>query len=85
MHGLAEKLMSAIFKSLGVDPSRIIKTDFRGSKDTSVVRMNYYPVCPDPNMHLGVGPHADPSALTILWQVSDMSQNTPEQQVLIKI
>ena len=72
MLNISGKLMSAIFASLNADPDQVEK-DFAGSRDTSVVRLNYYPICPDPNAHLGVGPHADPDALTILWQDQDVT------------
>jgi len=32
------------------------------------IRMNYYPPCPRPDLVLGLSPHSDGSALTILQQ-----------------
>lgn len=32
------------------------------------VRMNYYPPCPRPDLVLGLSPHSDGSALTVLQQ-----------------
>lgn len=32
------------------------------------VRMNYYPACPRPDLVLGLSPHSDGSALTVLQQ-----------------
>jgi len=72
MHRLSQKLTEAIFESLGGDSAQV-KKDFADSRDTSLVRMNYYPVCLDADTHLGVGPHADPSALTILAQVRNFN------------
>jgi len=69
---LSGKLMAAVFASLGVEPERFAK-DFSGCRDTSGMRMNYYPKCPIPDAHLGVGPHSDPCALTILWQDQEVS------------
>ncbi|KAI9074094.1 hypothetical protein K1719_032989 [Acacia pycnantha] len=36
------------------------------------IRMNYYPACPQPEKVIGLNPHSDASALTILLQVNDM-------------
>lgn len=32
------------------------------------IRMNYYPPCPRPDLVLGLSPHSDGSALTVLQQ-----------------
>lgn len=32
------------------------------------IRMNYYPACPRPDLVLGLSPHSDGSALTVLQQ-----------------
>lgn len=32
------------------------------------INMNYYPVCPNPELTVGVGPHSDVSTFTILLQ-----------------
>ncbi|MED6152202.1 hypothetical protein PIB30_089604 [Stylosanthes scabra] len=34
----------------------------------SVMRLNYYPPCQRPDLALGIGPHCDPTSLTILHQ-----------------
>ncbi|CAI8585086.1 unnamed protein product [Vicia faba] len=34
----------------------------------SLVRLNYYPPCPSPDLALGIGPHKDPCVLTIVAQ-----------------
>lgn len=34
----------------------------------AIVRANCYPICPEPGLTLGVGPHHDPTSLTILHQ-----------------
>lgn len=38
----------------------IVEKCFEGTGDTSLCRLNYYRKCPDPDNHLGVGPHSDP-------------------------
>jgi isopenicillin N synthase-like dioxygenase len=36
------------------------------------MRMNYYPPCPEPEKVIGLTPHSDGSALTILLQLNDV-------------
>ncbi|RDX65823.1 Protein SRG1, partial [Mucuna pruriens] len=36
------------------------------------LRMNYYPPCPQPERVIGINPHSDAGALTILLQVNEM-------------
>lgn len=38
---------------------------------TQGMRINYYPPCIQPNKVLGIAPHSDGSALTLLIQVND--------------
>lgn len=35
------------------------------------VRMNYYPPCPQPDATIGLSPHSDADALTVLFQLND--------------
>ncbi|XP_049371159.1 protein SRG1-like [Solanum verrucosum] len=35
------------------------------------MRMNYYPPCPEPDRAIGLSPHSDADALTILFQLSE--------------
>ncbi|URE33289.1 gibberellin 20 oxidase [Musa troglodytarum] len=64
-----EKLSLAITEllamSLGVD-----RTHYRDffEDGRSIMRCNYYPPCPEPELTLGTGPHCDPTSLTILRQ-----------------
>lgn len=51
--------------SLGVDKEYF--RDFFEGND-SVMRLNYYPPCKNPDLALGTGPHCDPTSLTILHQ-----------------
>ena len=72
---LGRLLLSALSVSLGFAPDRLAPF-FVG--DSSFVRLNHYPVCetpaapdsaPLPNEgHLGVHPHSDAGALTLLYQ-----------------
>lgn len=36
------------------------------------IRMNYYPPCPQPERVIGINPHSDSGALTILLQVNEV-------------
>jgi len=74
---LGRRLLTALSVSLGFAPDRLAPF-FDG--DTSFVRLNRYPVCDEPAAadapplpdegHLGVHPHSDAGALTILFQDS---------------
>ena len=69
---LSVRLMTAMAKSLEVAPS-ILLTSFTPTH-TSFARLNYYPLCDHPqtdntdNGHLGIHPHTDSGALTVLLQ-----------------
>ncbi|GLT55563.1 hypothetical protein SLA2020_286740 [Shorea laevis] len=62
---LGYKLMELVALSLGLPADK-----FHGffKDQTSFVRVNHYPPCPDPHLALGVGRHKDAGALTILAQ-----------------
>lgn len=73
---LAFRLLAAISTNLGMRPG-YLSQDF-GPDHTSFLRMNYYPACPaspvsaqntgQEERPLGVGPHTDAGALTLLLQ-----------------
>ncbi|KAF4346258.1 hypothetical protein F8388_022718 [Cannabis sativa] len=62
---LSIKLMELIAISLGLQANRF--NDFFKDQ-TSFIRLNHYPPCPNPHLALGVGRHKDAGALTILAQ-----------------
>ncbi|BFG41691.1 hypothetical protein CerSpe_279650 [Prunus speciosa] len=62
---LALKLMGLIALSLGLPENRF-SSYFKDQ--TTSVRLNHYPVCPSPQLALGVGRHKDSGALTVLAQ-----------------
>lgn len=73
MQILAKSLFCAVLETLnaGMDCKNFIESScFPGNEETSVCRLNFYPKCPDPALHLGVGPHSDPAILTVLLQDS---------------
>lgn len=65
MMGLCLKLAELLAISLGVDRMHY-KKFFEDAQ--SIVRINYYPLCSQPDRTLGVGAHCDPTSITILHQ-----------------
>ncbi|XAR57104.1 Codeine 3-O-demethylase [Bertholletia excelsa] len=65
VRSLCKKLQGFIATSLGLN-----KHSFEEMFGEAVqaVRMNYYPPCPRPDLVLGLSPHSDGSALTVLQQ-----------------
>lgn len=59
------EIMELLAVSLGVDQGRFRK--FYESHD-SIMLFNHYPTCQQPGLTLGLGPHCDPSSLTVLHQ-----------------
>ena len=62
---LAFKLLELISLSLGL-PANRLSAYFK--HQTGMLRLNYYPPCPSPELALGVGRHRDGGALTVLAQ-----------------
>ncbi|KAL1832547.1 hypothetical protein ACET3Z_002198 [Daucus carota] len=62
---LCKSLMSFIAVSLGLNKD--VFEDMFGVA-VQAVRMNYYPACPRPDLVMGLSPHSDGSALTVLQQ-----------------
>ena len=55
--------------ALAIDPKDIKELFNEG---TQIIRMNYYPPCPQPELVIGLNTHSDASGLTILLQVNDV-------------
>ena len=74
--GLALRLLAAISTNLGMPPDYLAASI--GATHSSFLRLNYYPVCPEParpegldqpeDGHLGISHHTDAGALTVLLQ-----------------
>jgi isopenicillin N synthase-like dioxygenase len=82
---LAYKLLELIALSLGLAKERL---NGYFKDQTSLVRLNYYPPCPEPHLALGAGRHKDPGALTILSQDDvgglEVKRKSDGQWILIK-
>ncbi|EEF28154.1 oxidoreductase, putative [Ricinus communis] len=61
-----EILLKAMAMSLDIGENCFLEQ--YGEQPLVTARFNYYPPCPRPNQILGVKPHADASAITILLQ-----------------
>ncbi|CAN8233420.1 unnamed protein product [Cochlearia groenlandica] len=68
MEKLANRLLSTILGSLGANLDDIEWAD----KDLGggVIRLNHYPVCPEPERAMGLAAHTDSTLLTILHQTN---------------
>ncbi|GMH08326.1 hypothetical protein Nepgr_010166 [Nepenthes gracilis] len=65
IRNLCKKLMKYIAISLGLR-GEVFEEMFGAA--VQAIRMNYYPPCPRPDLVLGLSPHSDGSALTVLQQ-----------------
>ncbi|GAA0145447.1 hypothetical protein Leryth_007806 [Lithospermum erythrorhizon] len=70
MSNLALNIMELLGISLGVG-SKYFRKFFEGHN--SIIRLNNYPPCKNPDQTLGTGPHCDPVSLTILYQDVNVS------------
>lgn len=59
------KIGGAVSEGLGLDEGYIEKSLGEGLQ---ILAANYYPPCPEPHKTLGLAPHSDHGALTILMQ-----------------
>ena len=61
------ELLEILSASLGLS-SKHLKTMFGGEDTQVVMRVNYYPRCPQADQVLGLSPHSDGPILTVLLQ-----------------
>lgn len=65
---LAMTILCQIVKALKMDEEEMRELFSDGVQS---MRMNYYPPCPEPDMAIGLTPHSDADALTILFQLNE--------------
>jgi flavonol synthase len=60
-----KELLEILSLSLGL-PSKQLETAFGGDDAQVILRVNHYPRCPQVDRVLGLSPHSDGSAITVL-------------------
>ncbi|KAJ8549397.1 hypothetical protein K7X08_033104 [Anisodus acutangulus] len=65
---LAISILSQLAKALRMDEKEMRDLFNDGMQ---IIRMNYYPPCPEPHKTIGISPHSDADALTILLQLNE--------------
>ncbi|XP_058761420.1 protein SRG1-like [Vicia villosa] len=63
------KIIGSMEKTLKIKTNEIVELFEDASQG---MRMNYYPPCPQPENVIGLNPHSDSGALTILLQVNEV-------------
>ncbi|KAF5202608.1 2-oxoglutarate (2OG) and Fe(II)-dependent oxygenase superfamily protein [Thalictrum thalictroides] len=62
---MARRIMKTLLKNVGVEPDDTMAETLMGVK---VVNMNFFPICPDPGLTVGIGRHSDIGTITVLLQ-----------------
>ncbi|GLU14724.1 hypothetical protein SLE2022_312770 [Rubroshorea leprosula] len=69
LKNLAMAILRKLAKGLHMETSEMEEIF---EEDSQFIRINYYPPCPQPDMAIGLSPHSDGSALTILLHVNEV-------------
>ncbi|XP_031271558.1 thebaine 6-O-demethylase-like [Pistacia vera] len=62
-------IMNQMAKALGMEADYFKELFGEGRQ---AIRMNYYPPCPQPELAMGINPHSDGGALTILLKLNEV-------------
>lgn len=65
MQRVTDKLLEILSEGLGLE-KKVLKSSLGGEEIEVEIKINMYPPCPQPELALGVEPHTDMSAITIL-------------------
>ncbi|PNT48598.1 hypothetical protein POPTR_002G086700v4 [Populus trichocarpa] len=65
LHGVVDKLFKSLSLDLGLEEHEL-KEAVGGDEMTYLLKINYYPPCPRPDLALGVVAHTDMCSITIL-------------------
>ncbi|KAL2338310.1 hypothetical protein Fmac_012756 [Flemingia macrophylla] len=72
MKRATESVMELIFGALGLGPKdeKWPKSKMGDNKAQALLALNSYPMCPEPDRAMGLGPHTDTSFVTVVHQSS---------------
>ena len=65
---LAMTILGYMAKALKMDAEEMRELFNDG---VQTIRMNYYPPCPEPDKAIGLTPHSDVDALTVVFQLNE--------------